>query len=305
MKNKIKCIMFISFLLLFISVNLSLEVMSDSKDKVAIVCFLEGEAWIFESTGKNPRKIELYDWINIGATLKTNLETKVILAFSTGDRYELGGKAKAIVTQRMMKSLTGSVKKLDPVPVLPQIVSISQKSSPGTKLGGIRLRSSKRYISGLYPSSGATILADEAIIYFEALEGVEKYRVEIEDEQGNNILSVETASNEVVVSPGVVKPGANYYWQVRTVEKTKPYAVSYAAFATISEENALIRNAFKRKVYQSKDGANHLLLAHLDMALGLKREACITLKKALALYPENKEIINILSKTGCKHFFKN
>jgi hypothetical protein len=290
----------IVFIFLFILGNVSFGMPSYSDEKVAIVCFLEGNAGILESNGKKQRKIDLFDWIEIGAILETDSETRLVLAFANGGRYEIGEKTKVTVGREELTSKTGSIKKLDPVLVMPQIVSISKDSRPGSRLGGIRLRGSKRIISGLYPNEGAKLLADKAVITFDSIEGVERYRIEIEDEWGNNIFSVVTISPRVEISPGIIKPGANYYWQVRTLEKNRPSTVAYAAFATVSEENDRIRNYFKAQVEKSKDVANLLLLAQMDLTLGLRKEACETLKAALALLPDNLEIKKALSRIDCK-----
>ena len=287
------------FIFLFILGNFSLGMFSDSNEKVAIVCFLEGKAWILEPDTEERVELDLFDWILIGSIVETDIEAKLILAFSSGDRYELGEKTKVSIGQNEFTSQTGSIKKLQPVLVMPQIASISKGARPGSRLGGIRLRGSKRVISGLYPNEGATVLVDKAIVAFDPIEGVERYRVEIEDEWGNNIFSVETTSPRLEISPGIVKPGANYYWQVRTLEKDRPSTVSYAAFATVSEEHARVRNAFKAHVEKTKDVANLLLLSQMDLALGLRKEACETLEAALALFPDNAEIKKALSQIDC------
>ena len=287
------------FIFLFILGNFSFGMSSGSDEKVAIVCFLEGKAWIVEPGEEERSEIFLFDWIKIGAIVETDSEAKLTLAFSSGDRYEIEGKSKLTIGENAFTDKTGSIKELKPVPVMPQIASISLEARPGSRLGGIRLRGPKRIVSGLYPSEEATVIADDAILTFEPLEGVERYRIEIEDEWGNNIFSLETGSPKVIASPGVLKPGANYYWEVRTLEKDKPSTVSYAAFATVSEVHALTRSAFKEQSYRTKDGPNLLLLAQLEMAIGLRKEACETLKTALALFPDNSEIKKAIAKFVC------
>jgi len=300
MKDGKKIGQLMAFIFLFIMGNLFLGASSEPKGKVAIVCFLEGKAWVSEPGEQERSGIDLFDWIKIGAVVETGSKAKMVLAFSTGERYEIGEKTKTTVGQKGFTSHTGSVKKLSSVPIMPQIASISQESRPGTRLGGIRLRGPKKFVSGLYPSKGATMFADEAVLTFEPIEGAERYRIEIEDEWGNNIFSVETSSHKVVASPGVLKPGANYYWQVRTLEKDKPSTVSDAVFSTVSEENARKRSEFKAQAYQSKDVSSLLLLVQMDMAIGLRKEACETLKSALTLFPRNSEIKNAIAKFDCK-----
>lgn len=301
MKNLVKNMGLIAFIffLAFLAC-LSFAASSDSEGNVAIVCYLEGKAWLSEQSGKERSEIGLFDWIKISTVVETGQKTKMVLAFSTGERYELGEKTKAFVGQNGFTSYTGSVEKLTSVPVMPQIASISEESRPGGRLGGIRLRSWDRLFSGLYPNMGDTVLADELVITFDPIEGVEKYRIEIEDEGGDKIFSVETATHEVIISPGVLKPGANYYWQVRTLGKDKPFTISEAVFATLGEKDAHTRNAFKAQAYQSKDGVNLLLLAQMELSLGLRKEACGTLKDALSQFPDNAEIKNAISQAGCR-----
>jgi hypothetical protein len=294
-----------AFILLFILGCISWGYSSDTEEKVAIVCFLEGKAWLTEPGEQRPSEINLFDWIKIGAVIQTESGAKVVIAFSSGDRYELKGKTKTTVGPKGFTSSTGSVEKLAPVPVMPQIAAISQEARPGSRLGGIRLRSvwqkgQKAPISRFYPSEGATLLAEEAVLTFEPIDGIKKYKVEIKDESGNKIFSVETDSTKIATYPSVLKPGAKYSWKVWALEKEKPSVLSEAVFSTVSEENTRARNAFKEQAYQSKDGIKLLLLAQMDMALGLRKEACQTLRDALAFFPDNTEIKNAIFQIGCK-----
>ncbi len=285
---------------LFILGCLSPGYSSDTEEKVAIVCFSEGKAWLTEPGERERSEINLFDWIKIGTVIQTELEAKVVIAFSTGDRYELRGKTKATVGQEGFISSSGTLNKLESVPVMPQIAAISQEASPGSRLGGIRLRGPKGSISKFYPSKGTTLLAEEAVLTFEPIYGVKKYKVEIKDEWGNKIFSIETGSTKIATYPSVLKSGANYSWKVWILEKREPSILSEAVFSTVSEENTRARNAFKAQAYQSKDGIKLLLLAQLDMALGLWKEACETLRDALALFPDNEEIKSAMFQIGCK-----
>lgn len=290
----------VAIIFLFILGCLSPGYSSDTEEKVAIVCFSEGKAWLTEPGERERSEINLFDWIKIGTVIQTELEAKVVIAFSTGDRYELRGKTKATVGQEGFISSSGMVKKLESVPVMPKIAAISREARPGSRLGGIRLRGPKGSISKFYPSKGTTLLAEEAVFTFEPIYGVKKYKVEIKDEWGNKIFSAETGSTKIATYPSVLKSGANYSWKVWALEKREPSILSEAVFSTVSEENTRARNAFKEQAYQSKDGIKLLLLAQLDMALGLWKEACETLNDALALFPDNEEIKSAMFQIGCK-----
>jgi hypothetical protein len=290
----------LALVLLCIPGNLLGNVDFSSEEEVAIVCFLEGKAWLYAQGEIERHEIVLFQWIESGVIVETGENAKVILAFANGDRYEVGEASKVQIGVNDFKSRDGSIKKLKPAPIMPRIAAITQESKPGNRLGGIRLRGPKKEISGLYPNEGAAALADQAVLTFLPLEGINKYKVKIEDEKGDELFSVETASPEVVVSKGILRPGAVYYWQVRALAKDMPSAVSYATFSTVSEENALLRNSFKAQAFESGDGTDLLLLAQLETTLGLIREACETLREALALFPDNEKIKKAMSDIGCK-----
>ena len=280
--------------------NLTQGMTLGAEEKVAIVCFLQGQASIQEPGQNEQKNLALFDWLSSGSVLETGPGGKLVIALSNGDRYELGEKAKIVLGEAELVSQSGPIKKLAAVSIMPQMISLAGEAKPGNRLGGIRLRTSRRTISNLYPNEGDTVLADQAVLTFDPLPDIERYRVEIEDEQGRDLLSAETSIPRVVVSPGIIKPGSTYYWQVRAVEKDELSTVSYAAFVTATEEEAKLRNSFRAQVSRSQDLANQLLLARLEMALGLRKEACDTLKKALSLSPENDEIREAMTEIGCE-----
>jgi hypothetical protein len=268
--------------------------------KTAIVCFLEGKAWTGEQGRGDRREVRLFDWFGAEDRLETGPDARLIVAFSSGSRFELGESTAVILKENGFASQKGSVRKLESVPVMPQLASIAAESKRGSRLGGIRLRTLQRTISGLYPNEGEAALADSVVLVFDPLEGVEKYGVEVEDGRGNCVFSTETATTRIAVSPGILKQGTGYYWQVRTLGEAQPSTVSYAAFVTVSEEQARLRNAFKSQVERSKDAANILLLAQMEISMGLRREACETLREALRIFPGNAEIENAIVQIGCK-----
>ncbi|MDD8026661.1 MAG: hypothetical protein PHI34_09100 [Acidobacteriota bacterium] len=276
------------------------SLMAGPDDRAAIVCFLEGQARVSDGGASLGRELQLFDWLKAGSVVETAAESRMVVAFAQGDRYELKGKAKATLTANGFASASGTLIKLDSVPVVAQVLALSADSKPGSRLTAIRLRGSNPELAGLYPAEGAAVLADEAALSFALVEGVEKYRVELEDAWGNKLLSVETASPGVALSPGILKPGAGYYWSVRTLDKIKLSKVADAEFVTLSEDQAKIRKAFQARARASKDAAQLLLLARLDSALNLRREACATLREAQALFPQNAEIKKAMDRMDCR-----
>ena len=279
---------------------LGLRIFPAAEDRAAIVCFLEGKTTILEPGAKEIRDILLFDWLKPGAVIVADEAARVVVAFANGERYELRGKAKATVNPKGFSSVSGTITKIASAPVMPQIAALAGEAKPGSRLSGIRLRGAKREITDLYPGEGSAALADEAVLSFTPAAGAMKYRVEIEDEWGNNVFSVETNSPEVVISPGVLKPGANYYWTVRTVETNRPSTVSDAVFVTLAADQAKLRNSARDQALRAKDAAQLLLLSQLEIALGLRRESCATLKEALALSPQNDGIKKALARPNCK-----
>lgn len=270
-----------------------------AEGKTAIVCFLQGSASAQEPGQTGRKDLELFDWLSSGTVIETGPGARLVIAFSNGSRYELGEKAAVVLGKSALKSQSGPVKPLESVPVMPQILSLAADVQPGNRLGGIRLRSSKPTIANLYPDEGDALLPDQAVLSFEPLPDVRKYRVEIEDEQGRDLLSVETSVPRVTVAPEILKPGVHYYWQVRALEKDAS-TVSYAAFVTPTEEEARLYKSFRTQVGASKDTANLLLLARYEMSIGLRRESCETLKEALALSPENEKIKEMAAHAACE-----
>ena len=286
--------------LVILSGIIGLNLFSAPDERAAIVCFLEGKARVADPGAKLDRELQLFDWLKAGAVIETADEARMVVAFAKGDRYELKGKIRATLTANGFSSVSGTPAKLVSVPVMPQVIALAAESKPGNELSAIRLRGSKPQLSDLYPGEGAGVLADQAALSFAPVEGVEKYRVELEDAWGNKLLSVETTSAGVVVSPGILKPGAGYYWSVRTLDKIRLSKVADAEFITLSEEQAKLRNAFKAQVLDSKDAAQLLLLAQLESVLNLRKEACATLREAQALFPQNIEIKKALERMICK-----
>jgi len=270
-----------------------------AEGKTAIVCFLSGNVSAQEPGQTGRKDLGLFDWLSAGTEIETGPGARLVIAFSNGSRYELGEKSAVVLGKNSLKSQSGPVKPLESVPVMPQILSLAADVQPGNRLGGIRLRSSKPTIANLYPSEGDALLPDQAVLSFEPLPDVRKYRVEIEDEQGRDLLSVETSVPRVTVAPEILKAGVHYYWQVRALEKDVS-TVSYAAFVTPTEEEARLYKSFRTQVGASTDTANLLLLARYEMSIGLRRESCKTLKEALALSPENEKIKEMAARAACE-----
>jgi predicted Zn-dependent protease len=110
---------------------------------------------------------------------------------------------------------------------------------------------------------------------------------------------VEAVSTTVQISPGVLRPGANYYCRVRTVDPEKPSARGEAVFSTLSEDKARRRAALKAHVKDTKDPSLLALMAELDRSLGLRWEACEELRAALDHSPGNRPLEQAVVRFEC------
>jgi hypothetical protein len=270
------------------------------EEPVAIVCFLSGKA--FAKFDNKRTELRLFQRLMPGTILETESGSKVVLAFFTGDRYELGEKASGTLGRAGLGSKKGAVQKLSAVPTMIDIAPIARDEKPDTRLAAARVRwagEAGKSISNLYPSDGAATVAQTALLHFDPVEGYEKYKVEVEDETGNGVFSLETTFTTVEISPGVLRGGASYYWRVRTLDTEKPALRGEALFATLSEENARRRAVFKAQADETRDPSLLALLAELDRSLGLQREACERLKAALEQSPGSLPIEEALVRFGC------
>jgi hypothetical protein len=270
------------------------------EDAVAIVCLLSGD--VFETLDDKRTQLRLFQRLKPGTVVETESAARLVLTFSSGARYELGEKASATVGRTALESRKGTVKTLPSVPPAIDIAPIAKEEKQGTRLAAARIRTadaSGRSISNLYPSNNAATLAQSASLRFDPVAGYQKYRVEVEDETGNAVFSVETASATVQVSPGVLRPGANYYFRVRTLDAEKPALRGEAVFSTLSEDNAKKRAALKVLVDDTSDPSLLGLLAEFDRSVGLQREACEELNAALDQSPGNRPIADALARFGC------
>ena len=99
-------------------------------------------------------------------------------------------------------------------------------SAPATDQG--------KSISNLYPSEGAATVAETALLRFDAVEGYQKYKLELEDETGNAVFSVETAATTVQILAGVLRQGASTTGGCEPWIAEKPAMRGEAVFSTLN-----------------------------------------------------------------------
>ena len=280
------------------------EVTKES-DPVAIICYIEGKAAVKSPSDAKLNELQLFDRLQTGTEIETASKSNVIITFFTGTQYEINELTKVTIEQNEIKSSKGSFKKLKAISAMPKIAPIAKDENPGKRAAAIRIRSG--YAEGMdllnpYPRNGATVLANSAILSFKRVEGIIKYKVEVEDELGNSIFSVITASNEIAISPQIFKDGSPYYWRVRTLDPQKPSVHAEAMFETVNAENARLRTLLQQKVEKEPDISLFMLLAEVDHNLGLIKESCAELKAAIAQSPDNPILQQTLTHFECVQF---
>jgi hypothetical protein len=250
----------------------------------AIVYALTGEA-SQSAPGQPHHAVRLFDRLPAGARLEVAPGARLALAFESGKRWELGGGARITLGAKDLGARAGKVSRLPAVPTLPSLAPIRKHDHAGPRAGAVRIRAER--IAGLYPRHGTAALAGAVVLRFEPVEGGGKYRVEVQDRQGNAVFSEETATAEVKLPARLLKPGVRYDWTVRTVDRVGPAARGDAGFVTLPARTATAREALRRAVEKAGDSALLALLAEVDRSLGLLAEARDELRAARDGSPGN------------------
>jgi hypothetical protein len=262
----------------------------EPKAPVAIVYALSGEA--FQGAPGQPRHpIVLFDQLPAGADLDVEPGARLALAFASGKCWALGGGARATLGATDLGSRAGNVRRLPSVPPLPRLAPIRKDDHAGPRAGAVRIRGER--IKGLYPGRGAKALASATVLRFRAAGGAERYRVEVQDEQGAIVVSTETTAPAVRVPAGILRPGASYHWVVRTLDLPGAAARGEADFPTLDRESAWRRERLRRAAAGRRELT--ALLAGIDRQLGVLAEARDELRSALAASPGDPALGAVLA----------
>jgi hypothetical protein len=251
-----------------------------------LISDLLGEASILSPGEQSAKKASRFDAIVPGATLEVGENARVVIVLAGGRRFELGAKARATITAAELASTSGPISELSRLPSLPKLAALDD-SRPQGPPGGVRVRSD--VVSGLSPSH-AVLSMEPTTLRFDPVKGASRYSVEVEDEAGRRVVGGETSAPEFVVAPGVLQPGATYYWRVQTVDKVGAAARGSSRFTTLSTEQMQSRDALRRTL-SSQGGADSLaFLAEVDRRLGLVQEALNGFRAALREKPDDPAI---------------
>lgn len=249
-----------------------------------VVVALRGAATATPAGGV-PTALTGIDWIADGAVLATRDGAELTIALRDGSRYRLGALARAKVSVRALSETSGPVETLGAISPIPDVAPLSRPVQG--QLGAVRIRSA--VLRGLYPATPYTSLADATTLSFEAPPEGAEARVEIEDETGETLFETRTKAGSLRLPAGILRPGARYFWRVRTIGRSGPAAHGTAEFETLPYEVALSRDRLAGTVSPLDAGAI-TLAAEVDRQLGLLREAREGFAKVLALEPGNERV---------------
>jgi hypothetical protein len=229
---------------------------SDSTAAVALVASLSGTVSATTPGADVSHPLQLFDWLAPGTKLRVADVGSVVLAFSSGKRWQIGPGARVNIGATAVEAVSGQLVELPAVGPLPAAARLAAEAQPGARSGALRIRGNQ--VVDLYPRTGVVALPDHASLRFRPVPGATGYRVAIEDEVGAVVFQAEARDSPVAVSPGVLKPGSRYRWTVRALGPS---------IAARGEEELVT------------------LDAGVDRGLGLLREACDGVSKALAAAP--------------------
>jgi len=263
-------------------------------EPIAIVYGLSGSATTRLSAAGARRPAQRFEWLGAGTEIAVDPGGTLLLAFADGSRYELGGGAKATLWPRGgLASSSGPVRALASVSPLPKLEGLAADARAGSRAGAVRLRGLR--IAGLYPRDDASVLPNEALLSFAPLPGATRYKIQVEDETGNAVFDAEVAGSSVVVSPGVLRPGARYHWTVRSLGVSDP-ARGEADFVVLAAESLTAREELRRSLREPADAESLALLAEVDCRLGLLAEARRGFEAARAKAPDDKALAAALER---------
>ena len=259
---------------------------------VAIVYSLAGEASLAAPDGAI-RLLCLFDRLPAGAIVEVGPGSRLALAFVNGLRYQLDERSSATLGPSDLSIRSGPVRPLPSVPPLPRLLPIAEEDDPGLRAGAVRIRGER--ITGLYPHGGAAALVGETVLRFRPVAGARGYRIEIRDRQGRTVFQTETESAPVKVPAGTLRPGLDYQWVVRTLDRPGAIARGEAKIVTLSQHAAQAREE-ARKVLEAEGPDSLPLLAEIDRSLGLLLEARKELQTALLEKPGDPALRRALAE---------
>jgi hypothetical protein len=221
----------------------------------------------------------LFDWLKAGASIQTAAGAKVLVVLMNGAKYEVGERSRATLEKGTVHKVSGDLRRLPGLTEIPKLAAIADKLGT-TKGGSVGVRNDK--LEHCYPSPDAAILPGQNTFSFEPNPIVTAYVIEIGSDAGTVIHRAESSGTPVTAPPGLLQPGATYYWEVRGVASGRDRSLCGGEFTILSAEDETRRASFRAAVQSSSDADGLALLAEIDLRLRLLREAKEEFTEALS-----------------------
>jgi hypothetical protein len=220
------------------------------------------------NTSRDVVKLRLFDRMVAGDTIETRPGASLVLVFKSGRRERIPANTTVRITDDGAQAVSGVVEPLTHVAVLPVLTPLPPGTA-GTGMTAVRIRSGE--VRTRYPRGTAT-LADRTVLEFDVDRTYRGQLIEIEDEGAAIVLREAVDGARLEVPAGVLRTGTRYRWRVTARSAGGVTARGDGSFTTLDADTGGARASFVQSIDRD-DPTSLLLLAEVDMMLGLWREA--------------------------------
>jgi hypothetical protein len=267
----------------------------------AVVSLLEGDVSVLVTEASPTQPVRLLDRLPAGVTLRLAQDSRVVILFADGRRFEVAGESEVSIGDREPILVNGAMRRLADVPTSPALFRIVGSEGISGDTATTRIRSDEEGRSGLDPGNGSVIEGATTTFRFNPVENARRYRVEITDEHTHEtLLTVTTSASEIIVSAGILEPGTPYHWTVQAIGPLPQPALLGASFATLSAEHRTMRHALAELAEAPGNPDLWILLAEVDRVLGMRQEACADLDRAIAHGAPHPATNDTQQRLGCE-----
>lgn len=106
---------------------------------MALVLRIDGEASCERPGTRRPEPLELHDRLGAGTAITTSSASGVTLVFSDGRRFAVDAESRVVLESSGVRTETGAVRRLEPVPALAEIPRLDRSGRPGRRPGASRI----------------------------------------------------------------------------------------------------------------------------------------------------------------------
>jgi hypothetical protein len=271
-------------------------------DSAGLVCLIEGRVGVVVPDRRGPEPATVLDQLPVGAEIRVDRYSRAIIVLFDGRRYELTSGTVAVVAADGPSVVRGEARLLGTLPVIAGMVSIDPTANFGIDTAAGRVRSGEEELADIMdldPPTGGVVEADSTQLRFNPIDGDSRHRIVIDGPDGRACFVRSADTAEVLVPPGTLTSGTEYHWSVFAVHGEQVRHRVGAVFRTLDLESAQRRNRVADEVATVNTADSFLLLAAVDMSLGLRRESCDDLRRALDLGAAADAIRHFVSAIGC------